>query len=96
MVTKHIVRNRHIMSGKPCIRNSRILVEAIVQLCDAGYSFQDIWRQYPTLTYDQMYAALTYDQSLRQRIERAVSAGRVRLGAWLLGVSVEDVRESGL
>jgi uncharacterized protein (DUF433 family) len=49
-----------ICHGKPCIKGTRIMVSLILDYLKAGESGQDILGQYPTLTLEDVRAALAY------------------------------------
>ncbi len=49
-----------VLGGKPCIRGTRISVEFIVELAASGASREDIVREYPQLTSDDVAEALRY------------------------------------
>jgi len=47
-------------SGKPCIRNLRITVYDILEMLADGMDMDDIMQDFPTLTKDDILAALKY------------------------------------
>ena len=49
-----------VMGGKPCIRNMRVTVGAIVGLLAARHSHDDILRLYPYLEQEDIHQALAY------------------------------------
>ena len=53
-----IERRRGVASSQPVIAGTRISVRAIKAFKDEGYSFEEIQEQYPTLTEDDIRAAL--------------------------------------
>lgn len=55
-----IIRDPHIMMGKPLIKGTRITVEFIVRKIADGFSIQDILEGYPHLTEVQVKAALDF------------------------------------
>jgi uncharacterized protein (DUF433 family) len=57
---KHIVRNAAVVAG------TRIPTAAIRRFHEAGYSVQQIIRQYPTLTSEDVCAALAHEERLAQ------------------------------
>jgi len=57
---QHIERNPEIMLGKPVIKGTRITVEHIMRKLAGGYSIQELKKNYPHLTKDQILAALEY------------------------------------
>ncbi len=56
----HIERNPEIMLGKPVIKGTRITVEHIMRKLAAGYSIQELEKNIPHLTKNQILAALEY------------------------------------
>jgi len=55
-----IVSNPDILHGKPCIRNTRISVEFILELLASGGTRDEILRDYPYLTREDIEDALRY------------------------------------
>jgi len=59
----------NIMNGKPCIRGMRIQVSLILDALAGGDTIEVLLRGYPTLTRDDIAAALAYGARLaRERI----------------------------
>ncbi|MFO7967274.1 MAG: DUF433 domain-containing protein [Archaeoglobaceae archaeon] len=56
--------NQNIRFGKPCIRGTRIAVEDILNLFKAGYTFEEILKQYPEIEEEDIKAALEYAASV--------------------------------
>ncbi len=53
--------NSQIRFGKPCIAGTRITVQNVLELLDAGLSFEDIIRDYyPDLEVDDIRACIKY------------------------------------
>ena len=57
---ERIVVDPEPLAGKPVIRGTRLAVEFILELLAAGQSEQDILRDYPGLTRDDILACLSY------------------------------------
>lgn len=55
-----IVINPKIMLGKPVIKGTRLAVEIIVEKIAYGQTIEDIKKDYPFLTDDDIRAALLY------------------------------------
>lgn len=55
-----IVSNPAVLGGKPCIRDTRISVEFIVELMASGANIDDILRAYPHLSREGVEEALRY------------------------------------
>ena len=57
----HIVKDPSILAGKPTVKGTRISVELVVDLLDAGvWSEADILRNYPRLTSEDLEACRLY------------------------------------
>ena len=52
--------NPKILGGKPAIKGTRIPVYLILELLSAGYDFKRIITAYPTLTEEDIKAAVNY------------------------------------
>ena len=59
-LSNRIVVDPEILAGKPVIRGTRLAVEFILELLAAGQSEQDLVRNYPGLTRDDILACLSY------------------------------------
>jgi len=57
---ERIVINPEVLSGKPVIKGTRIPVYLILELLAAGMSMDDVLREYPELTREDIQAALEY------------------------------------
>ncbi len=57
---KRIVVNPDIMLGKPVIRGTRLTVEIVVEKIAYGATFENIQKDYPFITTDDIRAALLY------------------------------------
>ncbi|MFC2126065.1 DUF433 domain-containing protein [Bacteroidota bacterium] len=63
---KRISINQEICHGKPTVRNTRHMVEGIIDFLAAGDSIEDILKEFPDLTREDIYACLAYAaQSMR-------------------------------
>jgi uncharacterized protein (DUF433 family) len=49
-----------ICHGKPCIKGTRVMVSVVLDYLKAGETVATILRQYPTLTEEDIRAALSY------------------------------------
>jgi uncharacterized protein (DUF433 family) len=54
--------------GKPCIRGMRITVEDILRWLASGMTFEDIVRDFPELTHEDIRVALEFTVHQQQRI----------------------------
>ncbi len=57
---KRIVTNPKIMLGKPVIKGTRLTVEIIIEKIAYGETIEDLKKDYPFLTEDDIRAALLY------------------------------------
>ncbi|HDZ00152.1 MAG TPA: DUF433 domain-containing protein [Nitrospirae bacterium] len=55
-----IVTNPKIMLGKPVIKGTRLTVEIIIEKIAYGETIEDLKRDYPFLTENDIRAALLY------------------------------------
>ena len=70
-----IVIDPEIHHGDPCIKGTRIPVAMVVGSLADGMTFDDIRREYPQLTDDDLYATLAYAaEVMRQEIVYPLSA----------------------
>jgi len=58
--SKRITVDPRVMGGKPVIRGTRIPVYFILELLSNGWSIDDILREYPQLTREDVLAAIEY------------------------------------
>ncbi|MBL7700045.1 MAG: DUF433 domain-containing protein [Chitinophagaceae bacterium] len=56
----HIEFNKEIRFGKPIIKGTRIAVSDILKWLASEMSYDDILRDYPSLTREHIYAALAF------------------------------------
>jgi uncharacterized protein (DUF433 family) len=49
-----------VLVGKPVIKGTRLAVEFILELLAQGWSHDEILRNYPGITQDDIYACLSY------------------------------------
>ena len=50
----------NVLVGKPIIKGTRIAVEFLVELLAEGWTYDEILKNYPQLTADDVQAALHY------------------------------------
>ena len=55
-----IVVDPQVLAGKPIIKGTRMAVAFVVELCSNGWDLEAILTNYPTLTRDDVLAALHY------------------------------------
>ena len=65
---ERIIIDPGILVGKPIIKGTRLAVELIIDLLANGWTKDEILRNYPGLTQDDIHACLAYDsQSLSEK-----------------------------
>jgi uncharacterized protein (DUF433 family) len=52
--------NPQVCFGKPCIRGTRIWVSLILDFLASGSTMDEVLREYPQLTIDDIRAAIAY------------------------------------
>ena len=62
--SERISIDSEILQGKPVVKGSRLAVEFIVDLLAQGWTSEDILRNYPGLTGEDIQACLSYASSL--------------------------------
>ena len=71
---ERIVIDPAVRSGKPCIKGTRIAVYDILEYLAGGMSEDDILRDFPSLSRDDIRAALEF-AAARERKLAAPTAG---------------------
>jgi uncharacterized protein (DUF433 family) len=64
---ERITINPDICLGKPCIKGTRIYITLILELLEAGLSFEEIIVEYPHLTKGDIVAAIRYARELVEK-----------------------------
>ena len=59
-----IIIDQHILAGKPIIKGTRLAVEFIIDLLAQDWSEQEILRNYPGLTHEDVQACLLYTSEI--------------------------------
>ena len=67
-----IVYEPEICHGYPCIKGTRVLVSAILDNLADGVSFEDIIKEYPSITIDDIKASLSYAADLSKERNIAI------------------------
>jgi len=62
----HIVSSPDFLRGKPRIKGTRITVSLILGYLAAGSTFDDIIKEFPDLTQEQIAACLDYARDLSE------------------------------
>ena len=63
--------NPKICHGKPVIKGTRVLVSNILGALGSGDTIEDILEDYPNITRDDVYAALSFGSELANFEESA-------------------------
>lgn len=70
---KRIVVDPMVCHGKACIKGTRIMVSVILDNLAAGESAKEIIKSYPSLTAEDIQAAISYAAELaRERVVTVV------------------------
>jgi uncharacterized protein (DUF433 family) len=59
-----IIIDPHICNGRPVIAGTRITVQTILEFLGAGDSIENVLVEYPTLTREDILAAIRYSSQL--------------------------------
>ncbi len=73
MPGSRVERRPEVLAGKPVVKATRIPVELLAELVEAGWTVEDILREYPTLTREDIEEALEAARLLRAQ-RRAAAA----------------------
>jgi uncharacterized protein (DUF433 family) len=57
---ERIIVDPNILVGKPVVKGTRLAAEFIIELLAQGWSEEDILRNYPGLTHEDIQACLSY------------------------------------
>lgn len=68
-ISKYIVCNPKILNGKPIVKGTRISVEFILELIHSGMSFDEILKEYKSLTRAALESALAFAKHAVSREE---------------------------
>ena len=60
MPNARITADPSVMMGKPCIKGTRITVEVILRKLGGGHSIADVLDAYPSLSEEDVRAALAF------------------------------------
>lgn len=67
-----ITQNRYIVSNRPVIAGTRIPTAAIWDFHEAGYSHEEILKEYPRLTPADVASAIIYEAAARRPAENEI------------------------
>jgi len=69
--------NPNVCSGKPCIKGTRIWVSLILDFLAGGTTIDEVLREYPQLTREDIQACIAYGaEAARERYIPVVVEGR--------------------
>jgi len=75
----HIVSNPKVLGGKPCIKETRIPVYVVLELIEAGLSFDDICgKYYPKLSRNVNKACGAYARQIIQNEDVQLFGAKTR------------------
>ncbi len=63
-IADRITIDPNICNGKPTIRGKRITVQTILEFLSAGETHDEMLRQYPSLTEEDILACLKYTSAV--------------------------------
>jgi uncharacterized protein (DUF433 family) len=66
---EHVTLDPEVLSGKPVVKGTRLAVEFIIELLAQGWSDEEIVRNYPGLSREDIQGCLSY-ASEALRVER--------------------------
>jgi uncharacterized protein (DUF433 family) len=70
LMISRIVSNPNILGGKPCVKGTRIAVYMVLELVEAGISFDEIRaKYYPQLSKEDIKACISYAREIVQNEE---------------------------
>lgn len=61
--------NPNVCHGKPCIKGTRVMVTVILDNLASELTFEEIVREYPPLTLEDIKAAIAYAAQLTREEE---------------------------
>lgn len=64
---KRIERNPQILCGKAVVRGTRISVEQVLEHLAAGWTYEEMLRNFPKLSEDDVRACLEYATAYPER-----------------------------
>lgn len=67
LISERIIIDDEICNGKPVIEGTRITVNTILEFLTAGDSADDIIKQYPSLTKEDITACLKFAADMANR-----------------------------
>lgn len=65
---RHISIDPEVRFGKPCIKNTRITVYDVLGWLATGMTIDEILRDYPNITKEQIFACLAYASDKERKV----------------------------
>jgi len=65
-MNERITTDPNICHGQACVKGTRIPVHQIVRMLANGDAIEDLLREYPSLTQEDVFACLDYAASLAE------------------------------
>jgi uncharacterized protein (DUF433 family) len=78
-LNKYITINPEVRFGKPCIRGTRLAVEDILNMLRAGWTIDEILKDYPDLTKRDIEAVLEFATKTTQLVSDLTNLGLVKI-----------------
>ncbi len=63
-LTERITADPDVCQGRACIRGTRVMVSVILDNLAAGLSVEDIVKEYPSITREDVQSAIVYAAKL--------------------------------
>ena len=73
---EHITVDPQVCHGQACIRGTRVLVSVVLDNLAAGIQVPEILQSYPSLTADDVQAAISYAAELARERRIPLPAGQ--------------------
>ena len=75
-INEKIISDPNIMHGEPCIKGTRIPVYIVLDCLADGMSAEEILKEYPRLTKEDLTAAISYASRLARHEEHIYETSR--------------------
>ena len=71
----HITVDPNVCHGRACIKGTRVMVSVVLDNLAAGLGAEEILQSYPSLTVDDIHAAMAYAAELARERTVALPTG---------------------
>ncbi len=92
-ISRRVTVDPRVCFGKPTIRGTRIWVGFILRLLASGWSWDEILEEYPSLSRDDITAALLYAAWLAERVDPLELYSRMENKKEFIGKFEGDIKE---